>query len=83
MFKNYIFSRHFSFDWNLVFKWEYLSPNERQMRIKDPTTPIKTPMIAGGLFVINKYYFEKLGKYDEAMSIWGGKIIILFGRFQA
>lgn len=61
------------FDWNLVFKWEYLSPQERQARQKDPTTPIRTPMIAGGLFVINKAYFEKLGRYDEKMDVWGGK----------
>lgn len=25
------------FDWNLVFKWEYLSPVERQSRQRDPT----------------------------------------------
>lgn len=61
------------FDWNLVFKWEYLSPQERQARQKDPTTPIRTPMIAGGLFVINKAYFEKLGRYDEKMDVWGGE----------
>lgn len=61
------------FDWNLVFKWEYLSQQERQMRQKDPTSPIQTPMIAGGLFVINKAYFEKLGRYDMKMDVWGGK----------
>ncbi|KAL7045278.1 hypothetical protein ACKWTF_002183 [Chironomus riparius] len=61
------------FDWNLVFKWEYLSPQERQARQKDPTTSIRTPMIAGGLFVINKTYFEKLGRYDEKMDVWGGE----------
>lgn len=59
------------FDWNLVFKWEYLSPQERAERHKDPTTAIRTPMIAGGLFVINKKYFEKLGKYDTKMDVWG------------
>ncbi|XP_022913493.1 polypeptide N-acetylgalactosaminyltransferase 2 [Onthophagus taurus] len=61
------------FDWNLVFKWEYLNPMERQSRQKDPTQPIRTPMIAGGLFVINKDYFEKLGKYDMKMDVWGGE----------
>lgn len=64
------------FDWNLVFKWEYLSSKERQMRLKDPSTPIPTPMIAGGLFVINKAYFEKLGRYDMKMDVWGGESTI-------
>lgn len=61
------------FEWNLVFKWEFLSLDERQRRAADPTTPIRTPMIAGGLFVTNKTYFEKLGKYDTKMDIWGGE----------
>ncbi|XP_049941023.1 polypeptide N-acetylgalactosaminyltransferase 2 [Schistocerca serialis cubense] len=61
------------FDWNLVFKWEYLSAEERAARKKDPTAPIRTPMIAGGLFVIDKAYFEKLGKYDMMMDVWGGE----------
>ncbi|XP_045593722.1 polypeptide N-acetylgalactosaminyltransferase 2 isoform X2 [Procambarus clarkii] len=61
------------FDWNLVFKWEYLSSEEKKKRQKDPTQVIKTPMIAGGLFMIDKSYFEELGKYDMAMDIWGGE----------
>ncbi|XP_074038633.1 polypeptide N-Acetylgalactosaminyltransferase 2 [Leptinotarsa decemlineata] len=61
------------FDWNLVFKWEYLSYAERENRQRDPTKPIRTPMIAGGLFVINKAYFDKLGKYDMKMDVWGGE----------
>merc|ERR1719507_1155939 len=63
------------FDWNLVFKWEYLPPLERKSRQKDPTQPIKTPMIAGGLFMIDKDYFDKIGKYDSMMDIWGGEYL--------
>lgn len=61
------------FDWNLVFKWEYLSKDVRSQRQKDPTLPIRTPMIAGGLFVMDRNYFIKLGKYDMEMNIWGGE----------
>ena len=61
------------FDWNLVFKWEYLSADERRARAGDPTLPIRTPMIAGGLFMIDKAYFQRIGKYDMLMDIWGGE----------
>uniref|UniRef100_A0A8B9JXH1 Polypeptide N-acetylgalactosaminyltransferase n=1 Tax=Astyanax mexicanus TaxID=7994 RepID=A0A8B9JXH1_ASTMX len=60
------------FDWSLHFKWEQLSAEKRAKRA-DPTEPIKTPIIAGGLFVIDRSWFNHLGKYDTAMDIWGGE----------
>ncbi|XP_015674012.1 polypeptide N-acetylgalactosaminyltransferase 14 [Protobothrops mucrosquamatus] len=60
------------FDWSLHFKWEQLSLEQKAKR-SDPTEPIKTPIIAGGLFVIDKAWFNHLGKYDAAMDIWGGE----------
>ncbi|KAH0519860.1 Polypeptide N-acetylgalactosaminyltransferase 2 [Microtus ochrogaster] len=61
------------FDWNLVFKWDYMTPEQRRSRQGNPVAPIKTPMIAGGLFVMDKLYFEELGKYDMMMDVWGGE----------
>ncbi|XP_071505162.1 polypeptide N-acetylgalactosaminyltransferase 2-like [Diadema antillarum] len=60
------------FDWSLHFKWEHMTAEQKAKR-KDPTVPIQTPMIAGGLFVINHDWFTKLGKYDTLMDIWGGE----------
>uniref|UniRef100_A0A8B9LLW8 Polypeptide N-acetylgalactosaminyltransferase n=1 Tax=Astyanax mexicanus TaxID=7994 RepID=A0A8B9LLW8_ASTMX len=61
------------FDWNLVFKWDYMTLEQRRARQGNPIAPIKTPMIAGGLFVMDKGYFEELGKYDMMMDVWGGE----------
>ncbi|XP_070577515.1 polypeptide N-acetylgalactosaminyltransferase 2-like isoform X2 [Ptychodera flava] len=60
------------FDWSLHFKWEHMSNQQRQSR-KDNTEPIRTPMIAGGLFMIDKEWFDHLGQYDTMMDIWGGE----------
>ncbi|XP_015679360.1 polypeptide N-acetylgalactosaminyltransferase 16 [Protobothrops mucrosquamatus] len=60
------------FDWSLHFKWEQI-PIEQKLSRTDPTQSIRTPVIAGGIFVINKSWFNHLGKYDIQMDIWGGE----------
>ncbi|KAJ8779926.1 hypothetical protein J1605_012095 [Eschrichtius robustus] len=60
------------FDWSLHFQWEQLTPAQKARRL-DPTEPIRTPIIAGGLFVMDKSWFDYLGKYDMDMDIWGGE----------
>lgn len=60
------------FDWSMHFKWIPLSKEEKMQRT-DPTQSFKSPTIAGGLFIINKKWFETLGKYDTDLEIWGGE----------
>ncbi|XP_034053701.1 LOW QUALITY PROTEIN: polypeptide N-acetylgalactosaminyltransferase 11 [Gymnodraco acuticeps] len=60
------------FNWGLHFKWDPVPPAE----LSGPqgvTGPIRSPTMAGGLFAINRKYFNELGQYDAGMDIWGGE----------
>ncbi|KAG0713843.1 Polypeptide N-acetylgalactosaminyltransferase 5 [Chionoecetes opilio] len=61
------------FNWKLNFRWYRVPQREMERRGGDRTQPLKTPTMAGGLFAIDKEYFEKIGRYDEGMDIWGGE----------
>ena len=61
------------FDWKLGFRWFTLPQREMDRRKGDRTQPIQTPTMAGGLFSIDKDYFEEIGTYDEGMETWGGE----------
>ncbi|XP_078615828.1 polypeptide N-acetylgalactosaminyltransferase 4-like [Branchiostoma floridae x Branchiostoma japonicum] len=58
----------------LTFIWEPIPEHERRRR-KSPVDPIRSPTMAGGIFSINKKYFEYLGAYDTGMEVWGGENI--------
>ncbi|CAJ0932639.1 unnamed protein product, partial [Mesorhabditis belari] len=60
------------FDWNMQFVWRDLSPEQKRKRVNE-IEPIRTPVMAGGLFAIRKDFFEELGSYDPGFAIWGGE----------
>ena len=60
------------FDWNLQFNWHAVPDRERK-RHSSTAEPVATPTMAGGLFSINKKFFERLGNYDNGFDIWGGE----------
>lgn len=61
------------FNWKLNFRWYRVPQREVDRRGGDRSLPVRTPTMAGGLFCIDRDYFNYLGKYDEGMDIWGGE----------
>lgn len=45
------------FDWNLVFKWEYLSFAERENRQRDPTKVMYKIPINSNIFLFYSFFF--------------------------
>ncbi|XP_071452667.1 polypeptide N-acetylgalactosaminyltransferase 1-like [Hetaerina americana] len=62
-----------AFNWHLHFRWYALGREDVQKRKKNIVLPFKTPVMAGGLFAIDRSYFFEVGSYDEDMDIWGGE----------
>ncbi|KAG1697709.1 Polypeptide N-acetylgalactosaminyltransferase 1 [Nymphon striatum] len=62
-----------AFNWDLHFRWYPLANRELKRRNGGSSEPFKTPVMAGGLFAIDKSYFEEIGTYDKKMDIWGGE----------
>uniref|UniRef100_H3D7P5 Polypeptide N-acetylgalactosaminyltransferase n=1 Tax=Tetraodon nigroviridis TaxID=99883 RepID=H3D7P5_TETNG len=60
------------FNWGLHFKWDPVPPAELKSP-QGPVGPIRSPTMAGGLFAINRKYFNEIGQYDAGMDIWGGE----------
>ncbi|OZC08256.1 hypothetical protein X798_04735 [Onchocerca flexuosa] len=66
--------RHYRgiFEWGLLYKETEISAQELRRR-KYSSEPFRSPTHAGGLFAINKKWFEELGYYDPGLQIWGGE----------
>ncbi|KAL6032226.1 hypothetical protein STEG23_036491 [Scotinomys teguina] len=65
-----------AFDWNLKFRWD----NVFSYELDGPegrSRPIRSPAMAGGIFAIDRHYFNELGQYDKDMDLWGGENVEL------
>uniref|UniRef100_A0A8C6BKR5 Polypeptide N-acetylgalactosaminyltransferase n=1 Tax=Monodon monoceros TaxID=40151 RepID=A0A8C6BKR5_MONMO len=58
---------------DLNFRWYPVPQREMDRRKGDGTLPVRTPTMAGGLFSIDRDYFQEIGTYDAGMDIWGGE----------
>ena len=64
------------FSWALSFHWLDLTEHEKALRSQmHVDEPLISPAMAGGIFAINKTFFENIGTYDEGMDTWGGENI--------
>ncbi|EDL03081.1 inactive polypeptide N-acetylgalactosaminyltransferase-like protein 5 [Mus musculus] len=65
-----------AFDWNLNLRWDNVFAYELDGP-EGPSTPIRSPAMTGGIFAINRHYFNELGQYDNGMDICGGENVEL------
>ncbi|XP_053668217.1 putative polypeptide N-acetylgalactosaminyltransferase 9 [Anopheles marshallii] len=58
-----------AFEWDLNFGW--CERKQLHRKYAHPYEPFDTPAMAGGLFTINRTFFERIGWYDEGYILYG------------
>ncbi|XP_074807258.1 polypeptide N-acetylgalactosaminyltransferase-like 6 isoform X1 [Natator depressus] len=59
-----------AFDWEMYYKRIPIPP---ELQRSDPSDPFESPVMAGGLFAVDRKWFWELGGYDPGLEIWGGE----------
>uniref|UniRef100_A0A4X2K4B1 Polypeptide N-acetylgalactosaminyltransferase n=1 Tax=Vombatus ursinus TaxID=29139 RepID=A0A4X2K4B1_VOMUR len=59
-----------AFDWEMYYK---RIPIPLELQKPDPSDPFESPVMAGGLFAVDRKWFWELGGYDPGLEIWGGE----------
>ncbi|XP_061754816.1 polypeptide N-acetylgalactosaminyltransferase 10-like isoform X2 [Nerophis ophidion] len=59
-----------AFDWEMYYK---RIPIPQELTKGDPSEPFESPVMAGGLFAVDRRWFWELGGYDTGLEIWGGE----------
>ncbi|XP_034093068.1 polypeptide N-acetylgalactosaminyltransferase 10-like isoform X1 [Gymnodraco acuticeps] len=59
-----------AFDWEMYYKRIPIPP---ELQGDDPSEPFESPVMAGGLFSVDRKWFWELGGYDTGLEIWGGE----------
>ncbi|XP_032549921.1 polypeptide N-acetylgalactosaminyltransferase 5 [Chiroxiphia lanceolata] len=61
------------FTWPMNFGWRQIPQEVIEANKIKETDIIRCPVMAGGLFSIDKKYFFELGMYDPGLDVWGGE----------
>ncbi|CAG7687944.1 unnamed protein product [Allacma fusca] len=59
-------------EWGLFYKEMDFNKDLAKQRATK-TEPYSSPTHAGGLFAIDRKFFEQLGYYDDGLQVWGGE----------